>query len=85
MAELNIWTDVDAATVARHEQGTNLLIALTLYNVGGGTVESLSADWELSVQEQREFLAHVKLGWKQRRWDERREGLADRRFDDGEV
>lgn len=53
-------------------RGTNILIAAKLYDAGGGTVESLTVDWELSTHESALLLNEVRKGWREGRWRERR-------------
>jgi hypothetical protein len=78
--ELLLWLDTDRGTeqgLRRRADGDNTLIALTLYDAGGGTVESLTGDWALTSDQAKLLLAAVRLGWSQGRWADRRS--ADRR------
>jgi hypothetical protein len=69
---MTAWTDVEASIRARAEEGSNLLIAMQLYNAGGGTVESLTVDWDLDEADAALLLANVKRGWQDGRWKDRR-------------
>lgn len=77
---ISIWIDVEEATRIRHEEGSNLRIAMVFYNVGGGTVESLTKDWELTPEESAELMRLVKQGWAFGIWKDRRV-FVDRRKD----
>ena len=50
----------------------NLAIAMALYNVGGGTVESLTEDWALSPDDSAELMRLVRDAWAEGRWADRR-------------
>lgn len=73
---MNTWLNVDGEAydeaINLHKEGSNVLIAMQLYDAGGGSVESLSEDWELTTDQKIEFSDLVKQGWKEGRWPERR-------------
>lgn len=66
------WEDIEGGVTDRHDGKGNLAIAMGLYNAGGGTVASLSEDWELSDAERDEFMRVVKAAWSGGRWADRR-------------
>lgn len=59
--------------------GSNLGLAMVMYDAGGGTVASLTENWELSEADAAELMRLVKAAWAEGRWADRRTGADDRR------
>lgn len=62
----------ESGVAARSRGDGNVGIAAALYDAGGGTVASLTEDWNLNAEEARVLMVAVKDGWTKGRWRDRR-------------
>lgn len=54
------------------EERDDLVIAMCLYNAGGGTVDSLAQEWSLTRTQRNQLMRLVKKAWAEGKWTERR-------------
>ncbi len=74
-----MWHDTAAAMDYRSEYGSNLYIAMTIYNAAltdGGryTVEELAKDWKLDARDAGLLQSTVKEAWAKGEWPDLRSG-----------
>lgn len=75
-------TTEEAVAARDGGKGSNVLIALKLYEAGGGSVESLTKDWELNEHEAALLMTEIKRGWSEGHFQERRH-FVERREGEG--